>query len=138
MKIKLLASILLAIFALPSFAQMSQKEATEKKVKSVSEWETDLRDRKPKAILETYVKYDERGNILEIQERDGDGLIKLHEKYTYDLAGNKITEEQFDSDGELKKKHVYTFDNGLRVARKSYNKNGDLIGDKKYVYEFYK
>lgn len=128
----------LFLLALPAAAQLSQKEARDKKVKSVSEWETDLRERKPEAILETYAAYDQDGNLLEIKERDGEGVITKHEKYTYDQAGNKLTEEQYDEDGDLKKKHVYTYKDGLKVSRRTYSSKGELIGEKKYVYEFHK
>lgn len=129
---------IILLLALPVSAQLSKKEATENKVKSVSEWETDLRTRKPKAIQESFTKYDPEGNLIEILERDNAGEITLHEKYEYDLNGNKIVEIQLDIDGLVKKKHVYTYENHLRVARKTYNKDGDLIGEKKYIYEYYK
>lgn len=138
MKKNILYLILISLISLPVSAQMSEKQAKAHKVKSISEWETDLRERRPEAVLETYARFDEDGRILEIQERDGSGVITLHEKYTYDADGNKITEEQYDERGNLKKRHVYAFQNGLRVSRKTYDERGDLIGEKKYVYEFYK
>ena len=136
---KILCNIaVLVMITLPAAAQLSTKEARDKKIKSVSEWETDLRERKPEAILETYAVYDVNGNLLEIQEKDGEGLITLHEKYSYDASNNKLTEEQYDENGELRKKHVYTYKDGLKTSRKTYNSKGVLIGEKKYVYEYHK
>jgi YD repeat-containing protein len=128
---------LLPIFGLSSFAQLSQKEAANKKIKTVEEWETDLRVRKPKAIQESYSSYDLAGNLLEIIERDNTGVITLHEKYKYDKDGNKTEETQLNSEGEIKKRHVYEFQNGLRISRKTYNKDGQIIGEKKYVYKYH-
>jgi len=132
-------NILLAIFILSassSFAQLSKKEVIEHKVKSVAEWETDLRSRKSKPIQESYTKYDAKGRVLELIERDNEGLIKLHESYEYDANGNKTLEIQYQPDGSIKRKHVYKYVNGLRTERLSYDKRGNLITEKKYIYEF--
>lgn len=121
-----------------SFAQVSKKEAQEKKIKSVAEWETNLRTRKPKPVQESFTKYDQTGNILEIIERNNSGDVTLHEKYTFNEQGNKTIEIQLNADGSIKKRHVYTYDNNLRTTRKTYNSDGELIAEKKYIYELYK
>lgn len=119
-------------------AQVSKKEALEHKIKSVSEWETDLRDRKPKPIQESFTRYDQMGNILEVVERNNEGVVTLHERYEYDKDGNKTVEYQLDEEGAVKKKHVYTYSNQLRISRKTYNGSDKLIAEKKYIYEFHK
>lgn len=138
MKTLLLCTVFLATMTFTATAQLNRKEAAENKIKSVSEVETDLRSRKPRSVVETFTAYDAKGNLIEMIERNRLNEIIFHEKYEYDSDGNKIAESQYDPDGVLKKKHVYVFEKGLRVQRKTYNVKGDLIGDKKYIYEFHK
>ncbi len=95
-----------------------------------------MRSKRNKPIQESFTRYDLQGNTLETIERDNDGLITLHESYEYDAAGNKTVETQFDTDGSIKKKHVYSYFNGLRSKRMTYDRKGNLIGEKKYIYEF--
>lgn len=138
MKRTYLIFIALTAFALSGQTQgVSKKEAVARKIKSVAEWETDLRERRPTDILETYVVYNKEGEVVEIQERDNSGEITLHEKYEYDADGNKITEYQYNANGTLNKKHVYTYVNELRTERLTYDAKDRLIGKKKYIYEFY-
>jgi len=135
-KLILLFSILLTCSS--AFAQISKKEALEKSIKSVSEWETNLRGRKSKPVQESYSEYDQAGRMLEIIERNNSGEVTLHEKYEFDEAGNKTTEIQFNPNGSVNKKHVYIYDQNLRTARKTYDPNGKLIAEKMYIYEFHK
>ncbi len=129
--------IIIALMGISSFAQVSKKEAQEKKIKSVAEWETNLKNRKAKPIQESYTKYDQGGNILDLIERDNNGEVTLYEKYEYDVSGNKTIELQLNPDGSVNKKHMYIYDKNLRIGRKTYNSNDQLIAEKKYIYEFY-
>ncbi len=121
-----------------AFTQVSKKEALEKKIKSVAEWETNLRGRKSKPVQESYTKYNQNGKVLEKIERNNSGELTLHEKYEYDKAGNKTTEIQLNPNGTINKRHVYSYDNNLRIARKTYNAKGKLVAEKMYIYEFHK
>ena len=109
----------------------------EKKIKSVEEWETNLKTRKPKPIQESFTQYDINGNLIEIIEKNNVGDITKHEKYQFDTKGNKITETQFNANGGVKKKHVYSYEEDLRVIRKTYDSEGKLIAEKKYIYTFF-
>lgn len=120
------------------FAQVSKKEALEKNIKSVSEWETNLRSRKSKPVQESYTEFNQAGKIIETIERNNSGEITLHEKYEYDEVGNKIQEIQLNSNGSINKKHVYIYDQNLRTARKTYGPSGKLIAEKMYIYKFHK
>lgn len=134
---KLSLLLLISLVSLSLSAQISKKEAVEKKIMSVEEWETDLETRKPKPVQESLTKYDPNGNLIEIIERDNIGEISLHEKYEFDTKGNKISEIQYNSSGVVKKKHVYTYDGDLRILRKTYNSEGKLIAEKKYIYKYF-
>lgn len=120
------------------FAQMSKKEALEKNIKSVAEWETNLRSRKSKPVQESFIEFNQAGKITEIIERNNSGEITLHEKYEYNEVGNKILEIQLNSNGSINKKHVYIYDQNLRTARKTYGPSGKLIAEKMYIYKFHK
>ncbi len=120
------------------FAQaLTKQEASQSAIKSVSEFETSMLDRKAKPKLESFTRYDAAGNLLEIKELDNSGAVILHESYEFNGEGQKITEIQYEPDGKVKKKHVYKYVDGLRAERLTYDKNGTLITQKKYVYEFH-
>jgi hypothetical protein len=114
---------------------LSKKEASKANIKSVSVFHTNMPDRKVKPLLESASRYDEAGNLLEITERDDNGQVTLHESYEYNAEGLKIVEIQYEPDGKIKKKHVYKYLNNLRSERITYNKNGTVIAQDKYVYE---
>jgi len=133
--------ILLSLFAFTlgvQGQQLSKKEIRSLKILSVTGSETDLRERHPKTIQESYQKYNRQGKIVEIIERDNNGVITLHESYDYDTDGNKTVEIQYLPNGKIKKKHIYKYENGLRTERLTYDARNRLIGQKKYIYEYYK
>jgi len=127
----------LLIFSTSLQAQLKQKDIVSLKVKSISELETDLTSRKSTTIEESMIKYDKTGNEIEIIERDNSGIIILHESYEYDKDGNKTVEIQYKPDGNIKKRHVYTYVGQLRTERKTYDKKGNQIALKKYIYTFH-
>ena len=138
MKTRIPAILIFLLLPLFSFSQQfSKKEAKESSINTVSEWETDLRERRPRQVLEAKETYDKNGNLIEILEADNAGLITLHESYEYDSAGNKIIEIQYEPNGTIRKKHVYTYTNNLRIERNTFDRNGNKIGQKKYIYEFF-
>ena len=96
---------------------LTRKEASQSRIKSVSEYETTAQNPRAKPLLETYTKYDATGNLLEIIERDNTGYVTLHESYEYNAEGLKTVEIQYEPDGKIKKKHVYKYSNGLRSER---------------------
>jgi hypothetical protein len=116
---------------------LTKKEASQSRIKSVSEYETTAQNPRAKPLLETFTKYDATGNLLEIIERDNTGYVTLHESYEYGADGLKTVEIQYEPDGKVKKKHVYKYSNGLRSERLTYDRGGKLIATKKYEYEFY-
>jgi len=118
--------------------QLSKKEIRSRKILSVTESETDLRVRNPKAVQESYKKYNRQGEIIEIIERDNKGIITLHESYDYDTDGHKTVEIQYLPNGKIKKRHIYKYENGLRTERLTYDARNRLIGRKKYIYEYNK
>jgi hypothetical protein len=116
---------------------LTRKEASQAKIKSVSEYETTAQNPRAKPLLESYTKYDAAGNLLEIIERDNTGYVTLHESYEYNPDGLKVIEIQYEPDGKIKKKHQYKYVNGLRSERLTYDRTGKLIATKKYEYEFF-
>jgi len=135
-KLTIIISLVLMPFLLNAQA-LTRKEASQSKIKSVSEYETSAQNPRAKPLLETYTKYDASGNLLEIIERDNTGYVTLHESYEFNAEGLKTVEIQYEPDGKIKKKHLYKYTNGLRSERLTYDRNGKLIATKKYEYEFY-
>jgi hypothetical protein len=135
--VSLILLLSLAPFCLQG-QELSRKEASKAKVKSVSVFETNVSDKKAKPILESMNRYDESGNLLEILEKDKNGVVTLHESYEYNSEGQKSVEIQYEPDGKIKKKNVFKYSDGLRSERQTFDKNGALISQRKYVYEFNK
>jgi len=138
MKTTPLYLLLLAFMPLALNAQtLTRKEAAQSNVKSVSEWETNVLDKKAKPMLETRCTYDKNGNLLEIIEYDNSGFVTLHESYEYNADGQKTVEIQYEPNGSVKKRHEYKYNGLIRTERLTYDKKGTLIGKKKYEYEFH-
>lgn len=107
--------------------------------------------------------YNNAGNLIEEKRLDETGKIKKTNSLTYNRLGKKTEETLSDAEGKLiskttysyngfeqkeseiktdeggniKEKSVYEYDNkGMLIAKKTYNKKGELIYSKVMVYEY--
>lgn len=75
----------------------------------------------------TVFKYDDQGNLIEIQTTDSDG--ESEEKETYRYENNRLVEKQvYDEDGELSEREVNIVDDkGNLIRKEGYDKEDELI-----------
>lgn len=101
-------------------------------------------------------KYDDKGNKVQEEYYDEDGVLqgKVNYKYDkpgnriektfpegtkisyrYDSNGNMIEESTYDNDGNLYNRIAYQFDdNGLKIEEVQYDRNGKIVI--KYAYKY--
>lgn len=127
-----LSSILLTV---PLTGQ-SAKTIKEKKIASRTVHEYFLEQGMDKAVVESIEKYNEAGELIEIQEFNSKGDIKLWEAYTYDKDGNLVEARFFNARGKLERKEVTVYSEGLRSERLFYNHKDKLVKRKVYEYEY--
>jgi hypothetical protein len=114
----------------------STKIIKEKKIASQSIYEYFVEEGIDEPLLESYEKYDEAGNLLEIKELNSKGEVKLWEKYVYNEEGNVVEEILLDAKGRVESKEKSIYSDGLRIEKQYYNKKDKLVKRKVYEYEF--
>jgi len=123
------------LFAGPILGQ-STEIIQEKKIASRSVYEYFVEEGIDEPLLESYEKFDEQGNLLEIKELNNKGEVKLWQKYVYDKEGKVVEEISLDSKGRVESKEKSIYSDGLRVEKQFYNKKDKLVKRKVYEYEF--
>ncbi len=114
----------------------STKTIKEKKIASQSIYEYFVEEGIDEPLLESYEKYDEAGNLLEIKELNSKGEVKLWQKYVYNEEGNVVEEILLDAKGRVESKEKSIYSDGLRIEKQYYNKKDKLVKRKVYEYEF--
>jgi len=89
-------------------------------------------------LIESIEKYNEDGEMIEIQEFNSRGEVKLWEKYAYDEDRNLIEEIFLDHRGRITRIERSVYKDGLRVEKHYYNNKEKLYKKKVYVYEYSK
>ena len=123
------------LFACPILGQ-STKIIKEKKIASQSIYEYFVEEGIDEPLLESYEKFDEQGNLLEIKELNNKGEVKSWQKYVYDEEGKVVEEIFLDSKGRVESKEKSIYSDGLRIEKQFYNKKDKLVKRKVYEYEF--
>lgn len=108
----------------------------EKKIASQSIYEYFVEEGMDEPLLESYEKFDEQGNLLEIKELNSKGDVKSWQKYVYDEEGMVVEEISLDSKGRVESKEKSIYSDGLRIEKQFYNKKDQLVKRKVYEYEF--
>lgn len=123
------------LFAGPILGQ-STEIIKEKKIVSQSVYEYFVEEGIDEPLLESYEKFDELGNLLEIKELNSKGEVKSWQKYVYDEEGRVVEEIFLDSKGRVDSKEMSIYSDGLRIEKQFYNKKDKLVKRKVYEYEF--
>jgi hypothetical protein len=108
----------------------------DKKIASRTVQEYFLEQGLNKPVVESIEKYDEDGNLLEIQEFNSKGELKLWEKYSYNEEGDVLEAQFFNARGKLESREVNVYSDGLRTEKLFYNNKEKLVKRKVYEYEF--
>lgn len=129
-------AFLLLVLPLSLFSQ--EKKAVANKLKSITVHEQKYeKGNAGKVMVESVVKYDQAGNIIEEIEYK-EGKVDKHFTYKYDAANNKIQEIELDPSGKKIKITEYKYNSSnLRTERNVYSGSNQLISKKTYKYEVY-
>ena len=111
----------------------------DKKIASITVYEYFVEDGIDEPAIESFEKYDETGNLIEIKELNNKGDVKRWETYSYNEDGKVIEKVFLDSKGRVEstEKSIYS-DDGLRVEKQFYNNKDKLVKRKVYEYVYRK
>lgn len=86
-------------------------------------------------LIESFQRYNEDGEVVEIKEFNKRGEITRWEKYAYDEDRN-LTEEVFlDEKGKVISTEKTIYEDGFKLEKHYYNNKEKLYKKKVYVYE---
>ena len=88
-------------------------------------------------VTESIEKYNEKGDLIELQEFDRRGEVKKWEKYAYDEEGELVEEVFMDTRGRVERTEKTTYEEGLKVEKHYFNNRGKLFKKKVYEYEYH-
>ena len=136
MERKMLA--VMVIFLLVSGTAMGQGKKTirEKKITSITVNEYFIEEGMDEPVVESIEKFNEEGDLVEIQVFNKRGDYKRWEKYVYNDDGELVEEIFLDEKGRITETEKNIYDGDLRVEKQYYNKRGDLYKKKVYTYEY--
>lgn len=87
------------------------------------------------ALIESFQRYNEDGEVIEIKEFNKRGEITLWEKYAYDEDRNLIEEAFLDEKGKVTRTEKTIYEDGFKLEKLYYNNKEKLYKKKVYVYE---
>lgn len=136
MERKMLA--VMVIFLLVSGTAMGQGKKTirEKKITSITVNEYFIEEGMDEPVVESIEKFNEEGDLVEIQVFNKKGDYKRWEKYVYSDDGELVEEIFLDEKGRITETEKNIYDGDLRVEKQYYNNRGDLYKKKVYTYEY--
>ena len=128
----------MVIFLLVSGTAMGQGKKTirEKKITSITVNEYFIEEGMDEPVVESIEKFNEEGDLVEIQVFNKKGEYKRWEKYVYNDDGELVEEIFLDEKGRITETEKNIYDGDLRVEKQYYNKRGDLYKKKVYTYEY--
>src|SRR3954470_16270865 len=112
--IPILAFLLIGVSA----SAQSKKEIKKFKIKSTTVVATEIVDGKEKSRTDSYEKYDNSGNVTEVEEYNKDGSFKKKESHKYNKNNDPTEEVIYDEKGNVKSKTVT-----------EYNSNKDKVAE---------
>jgi hypothetical protein len=139
LRLALYGILLAAIGVMPSFAkEVKEKIPKGLKTKTEAKYEFVEKFGKYEKVLESkcILKYDDKGNRIEVADYDADGKLTGKFLSKYDDRGNQIEVADYDADGKLRRNFLYKYDDrGNQIERAFYGAVGKLIGKDLYKYD---
>ena len=87
-------------------------------------------------LVESIEKFNEDGEVIEIQEFNKRGEVTRWEKYSYDEDRNLIEEVFLNARGKVTRTEKSIYEEGFRVEKQYFNEREKLYKKKVYVYEY--
>ena len=139
MKVKTRGLFLLTyVFLITAGPVMGQstKIIKEKKIATLTVQEYFIDEGMDEPVVESIERYNERGDLVEIQEFNSRGEVKLWEKYAYDNEGRVVEEIFLDAKGRIERTEKSIYSDGLKIEKLYYNNRDKLYKRKVYEYEY--
>ena len=137
MKIRMIIPAGIALLSLAGTLNgQGRKTIEEKGIMQQTVHEYFLAEGMNKPVVEKIEKYNEEGEVIEIQEFNKLGEVQLWEKYVYDEEGNLVEEIFLDEKGKVTRTEKSIYKDGLRVEKQFFDERGRLFKKKEYLYEY--
>jgi len=136
MKFRLLTLAILVLFSSIAVSAQGRKTIRDKKITTQTVDEYFIEEGIKEPVVESIEKYNEDGELLEIQVFNKGGEIKQWEKYAYNEDGDLVEEVFFDARGRVSRTEKSTYEDGLRTEKQYFNQKGQLYKKKVYKYEY--
>ena len=133
---KMLYMMLIFMFISGGVFCQSKKIIKEKEIISTTVHEYFIEEGMDEPVVESIEKFNEEGDLVEIQVFNKRGDYKRWEKYVYNDDGELVEEIFLDEKGRITETEKNIYDGDLRVEKQYYNKRGDLYKKKVYTYEY--
>lgn len=127
---------MLLFLLIPAFGQ-GKKAIREKGIVSKTVQEYFIEEGLDKPVVESIEKYNEGGELVEIQEFNRSGEVKRWERYTYNLDGELVEEVFLDHKGRVVRTEKTIYEEGLKVEKRYFNRRDKLYKKKVYLYEYH-
>jgi hypothetical protein len=115
-----------------------KKTLVEKGIVSITIQEYFLEEGMNEPVVESIEKYNESGELVEIQEFNKYGEVKKWEQYVYDGEGQLVEELFLDAKGKVERSEKTVYKDGLKVEKQYFDDKGRLNKKKVYVYGYHR
>ena len=128
-------TVLLLVITAGVYSQ-TKKTIREKGIVSMTVNEYFLEEGMDEPVVETFERYNEDGELLEIKELNRRGEVQRWERYSYNDEGLLEEEVFLDERGRVTQTEKTIYKDGLRVEKHFFNSRGKLFKRKEYIYEY--
>lgn len=132
MKTTLFISFFLFLTAFVS--AQSKDQIKENNIKSTTVTEYDYSSGKEIKKLESFEKFNAKGQVIELIDYDKGGKQKERIEYDYNEFNDCIEERYFGETNKLEKVYKYTYKGELKQTKEKYDSKNKLIWKKVYSY----
>ena len=87
-------------------------------------------------VVESIEKYNEDGELIELQEFNKEGEVKTWERYVYNSDGQLVEEIFLDERGRVEETEKNIYEGELRVEKQFFDNRGRMYKKKVYEYEY--
>jgi hypothetical protein len=116
----------------------STRTVKEKKIASQTVYEYFVEEGMDEPVIESFERFNENGDLIEIKEFNSKSEMKRWEKYVYNNEGKLVEEVFLDSKGKVERTEKTIYSDGLKAEKQYYNNKDKLTKRKVYEYEFRK
>lgn len=113
-----------------------RKDIRDAGIVSVTVNEYFIEDGLDEPLVESIEKFNEDGEVIEIQEFNKRGEVTRWEKYSYDEDRNLVEEVFLNARGRVTRTEKSIYEEGFRVEKHYFNERDKLYKKKVYVYEY--